>query len=75
MIVYNLHNNGPIIQDSTASTIPEEPMSALVTESSANRRRQLAMINSSSGSGGSANGERLGNHLEEVTDGRAAVKG
>ena len=50
-------------------------MSALVTESSANRRRQLAMVNSSSGSGGSANGERLGNHLEEVTDGRAAVKG
>merc|ERR1712039_1032744 len=27
------------------------------------------------GSGGSANGERLGNHIEEVTDGRAAVKG
>ena len=49
-------------------------MSALVTESSANRRRQLAMINPSSGSGGSVNGERLGNHLEEVTDGPVAVK-
>ena len=62
-------------QDSTASTIPEEPLATSVTEApAANRRRQqMALINSSSGSGGSVNGERLGN-LEEATDGSRSVK-